>query len=235
MRIAVFHNLPSGGAKRALYEWTRRLAGKHRLDVFSLSSADHSFCDLRPFAERYRIYEFSPRRLYASPLGRLNQFQRWRELNALVQIGRVIANKINAGGYDVVFANPCKFTFIPTFIPYVKIPCVYFLHEPFGITFQRRLERPYLRRNKSSDLLDRFDPLIQLYNSRITGLQGESLRRTKLLLANSRFTSEQMKREFAIEVSICRLGVDSDCFHPQVGIDRNNMLISVGELSPRKG
>ena len=73
MRIALFHNAPSGGAKRAIYEWTRRLTEHHQIDVYTLNSADHDFCDIRPFVQQYQVFDFAPRKLFNSPWGRLNQ------------------------------------------------------------------------------------------------------------------------------------------------------------------
>ena len=58
MRIAVYHELPSGGAKRALFETVRRLAERHIVDVFTVTGADHDFCDLRPFVHAYRLANF---------------------------------------------------------------------------------------------------------------------------------------------------------------------------------
>src|SRR3990172_1945726 len=142
MRIALYHNLPSGGAKRAVFEWVSRLTNGHSFDVYSLSSANHDFSDIRPFARSHKVYPFSPRRLFKSPYGRLNQLQRWLDLGVLEQINRRIAAEINQGGYDVIFANPCMFTFIPNFMPYLKIPSVYYLHEPFGRAFRRNIMRP---------------------------------------------------------------------------------------------
>ena len=56
MRMALYHNLPSGGGKRALYEWVRRLAAKGvQFDVFTLDTADHDYCDIRPFARSHRV------------------------------------------------------------------------------------------------------------------------------------------------------------------------------------
>ncbi len=97
MRIAIYHNLPSGGGKRALYEFTRRLAAKHPIEVFTLSSADHDFADLRPLVNSYRVYEFEPLPLLRSPFGRLNQSIRTIDLHRVRRINRQIAADIEAG------------------------------------------------------------------------------------------------------------------------------------------
>ena len=37
MKIAVFYNLPAGGAKRTLVEQVKYLSKKHKVDIFTLS------------------------------------------------------------------------------------------------------------------------------------------------------------------------------------------------------
>jgi glycosyltransferase involved in cell wall biosynthesis len=235
MRIAIFHNTPSGGAKRAIYEWTRRLAQNHHIDVYTLSSADHNFCDIRPLVRQHRVFEFTPRSLFNSPWGRLNQYQRGRDLGELTRLGHQIAQEINAGHYEVVFAHTCLYTFIPAVLQFVQIPKIYYLHEPFGPKFIRPTQRPYLKDDKRRQFLNRFDPLIPLYRHRLAEIQRRSVQQTDLLLANSRFTQEQMKMAFGVDTPVCHYGVDCDSFYPMPDVYRENHLISVGELSPRKG
>ncbi len=113
------------------------------------------------------VFEFNSRHLFDSPFGRLNQFQRWRDLGDLIDLSQRIASTIDNGGYDVVFAHTCMYTFIPVFLQYLETPSVYYLHEPFGRLFYRNIERPYIQTNKRREVLDRFDPLIGLYERRL--------------------------------------------------------------------
>jgi len=235
MQIALFHNLPSGGAKRAVYEWTRRLSEKHTIDVYTLSSADHDFCDIRPFVREHQVFEFNSRHLFDSPFGRLNQFQRWRDLGDLIDLSQQIASTIDMGGYDVVFAHTCMYTFIPVFLQYLETPSVYYLHEPFGRLFYRVIERPYIQTNKRKEYLDRFDPLIGLYERRLDAVQHQSVRTTARMLANSSFTQTRMETAFGIETPVSSYGVDFDDFSPLNREVHNNHVLSVGEISPRKG
>jgi glycosyltransferase involved in cell wall biosynthesis len=236
MKIAIYHNLPSGGAKRALYEWTRRLAVMHVLDVYTLSTADHAFCDVRPFVETHRIYEFTPYRSFESPLGRLNRLQRWRDLGALTQLGRRIAGEVNNGGYDVLFAHPCRFTFIPALLRFIQIPTIYYLHEPFGPGFARRVERPYRNQDATWKAWSlHLDPFYRLYTRRLARGRAESLKRTTRLLANSAFTQQQMALEYGVEAPVCHYGVNAEGFSPQPGLGKDHVVLSVGALTPRKG
>lgn len=235
MRVALFHNTPSGGAKRAIYEWTRRLSTKHTIDVYTLSSADHDFCDLRPLVANHHSFDFSPKPLFQSPLGRLNQLQRWRDLNELKKVGQRIANKINKNGYDVVFAHTCMYTFAPAFLQFVQVPATYYLHEPLGRQFTRQFQRLYLKTTYLHTLINRFDPLIKLYNQRLATIQRAGIARTKRLLANSHFTRSCMALDFSTAIEVCYLGVDTDKFYPLAKNQRQNYILSVGELTPRKG
>jgi len=235
MRIALYHNLPSGGAKRALSEWVRRFHSDHSVDVYSLTTADHDFCDIRPFVQKYEVYEFVPRKLFETPLGRLNQFQRWRDLEALEKLSRQIAVQINDSGYDVLFANTCFYSFIPVLLQYIEIPSVYYLHEPFGIGFNRNFERPYLAKSRGRDFVNRFDPFIRLYQHRLSLLQKRSVQKTKMLLSNSHFTRKCIQSEFGVNAPYSPLGVNVNGFQPVPNTSRENYVVSVGEMSPRKG
>ncbi|MFN8625146.1 MAG: glycosyltransferase family 4 protein [Candidatus Binatia bacterium] len=235
MRVALFHNVPSGGAKRVIYEWVRRLSVRHQIDVYTLSTADHAFCDVRPFVRRHLVFPFGPRTVFRRPWGRLNPWQRWRDLNELTRIGRVIADRINHGGYSVVLSTTCIHTGIPTFLPFLNCPAVHCLPEPFGRRFRRPLQRPYFRNSAWRQTLDRFDPLIALYNRRLAHLQGNGVHGAKRLLAISRFTQEQMQAGFGRDVAICCGGVNTDEFRPIANIAKRPHVLSVGELTPRKG
>ncbi|MBU0998064.1 glycosyltransferase family 1 protein, partial [Patescibacteria group bacterium] len=56
MKIAVFHNLPAGGAKRALYEELKFLSKNNYIDLFQYSSTSEKIFNLKPFVRKiYRL------------------------------------------------------------------------------------------------------------------------------------------------------------------------------------
>ena len=56
MKIAVWHNLPSGGGKRALYYHVRGLVERgHEITCWSLDTADHSYLPLSEFASEHVV------------------------------------------------------------------------------------------------------------------------------------------------------------------------------------
>ena len=42
MKIAVIHNLPDGGAKRALFDWIKGLSEKHELDLYTYTQENNN-------------------------------------------------------------------------------------------------------------------------------------------------------------------------------------------------
>lgn len=234
MRIALFHNVPSGGAKRAIHEWTRRLAGRHEIRVYTLSTADAGFCDIRPFVSAHEEFHFAPSRPFESPFGRLNQLLRWTDLTRLLALGRKIAARIDRAGVDVVFANTCQFTFVPTLLLYVSRPAVYFLHEPFGRAATVPSPRSGISRTWRSRL-DGADPLIRLYRGRLRRTQDAIVSGPTRFLANSAFTACRMRAAYGVSPSICPVGVDVAAFRPANGAVKGRHVLAVGELTPRKG
>ena len=234
MRIALFHNLPSGGAKRAVFEWTQLLSKKHTIDVYTLTTADHEFYDIRPYSQNHSVYDFIPRRIYKSPFGRLNQLQRWRDLRSLTEIHKRIAREINTRSYDIFFANSCMYTFIPICLQFIDIPSLYYLHESFGRAGNRSISRPYRLAENRTRRLDRIDPLIKLYYYSLDAVQQKSMCATSLLVANSSYTQTAMTEPYGSKIFTNKLGVDTSSFYP-TNIDKKNQILSVGELSPRKG
>ena len=66
LRIALFHNLPAGGAKRHTYEQIRILNERgHIIHEYTFSTADVDFQPLSDFVERTKIYPLPWRKLKA--------------------------------------------------------------------------------------------------------------------------------------------------------------------------
>ena len=234
MKIAIFHDLPSGGAKRALFETARRLADDHMVTIFTLSTANHEFCDIRPYVKGYQIYKFRPSRLFNSPFGRLNQLQRLRTLSLLQRTSRQIACDIDNGNFDVVYAHPCMWTQAPNILDYLNTPSVYHIHEPLREVYETPIMRPYHNRGWR-DFLDKVDPLFMLYRRQLVRMDLRSTLNASMVLANSKFTAANVEKIYGRHAEVAYFGVDSDIFQPQSGSIKGNFILSVGAIRPNKG
>jgi glycosyltransferase involved in cell wall biosynthesis len=234
MRIAIYHNLPSGGAKRTLYEAAKRLSRNHTLHEYTLDTADKEFCSLNDFTCAQFVTSFSPSRLFRSPLGRLNQLQRWRDLQTLDRLAREVSEKIDSGKYDIVFAQPCMWTQAPLVLRYLHTPSIYYCHEPPRHIYES-IDRAANAKMGSFDALDRIDPLLQLYRNTGRLLDQMALRSAKLVLVNSIFIQKRVKQIYGIDSIVSYHGVDTDLFSPGPKNGHQPYVLSVGAIQPHKG
>ena len=234
MKIAVFYNVTSGGAKRSVYDEVSRLAGKHTLDVFTTSVANQDFADIRSFAQRMVIEPFQPGSLFNSPLGRLNMGVRTMDLLRLQAVMKRLAHHINRGNYDVALIHPCMFTFSPTILRYLKIPSLYYRHDPVRWLQDPPIERPYQRENKLRCTLDKFDPLRTTYGRLLIHEDTTSMHAATRVVTNSYFTRESLYRLYNVAPAVCYHGVDHQLFRP-LSLERQNFVMSVGAIAPYKG
>jgi glycosyltransferase involved in cell wall biosynthesis len=234
MRIALFHNLPSGGAKRTTYEQTKRLAQRHEIDLFSLSTADQEFADVRGFVGRMVILPFQPGRLYKSPLGRLNQAVRMVDLLSLRHVMRSLAQEIDRAGYDVALVEPCTFTFSPTILRYLQTPSLYFRNDPVRQVQEPLIPRPYHKGGALRRRLNRIDLLDRGYRRMLVHEDVTSMRAATRVVTSSYFMRESLYRLYGVAPVVCYHGVDVQLFRP-LDLPRRSFVMSVGEISPIKG
>lgn len=238
MRIAVFHNLPSGGAKRVLWELSRLLRETHTLGSFAFATADQGFCDIRPFCGESHVFPFTPRTLLKRPLGRLNQLQRLRDLAGLRALGLVAAREIDGRGYDVVLVEPCMWTQAPSLLRYLGTPSVYHCHELPRVLYETAPLDPVMGWGTSGRrYLDRCDPMLRSYRRAARALDWANARSANVVVANSRFTGKLVQSTYGVTAEICYAGVDADAFRPASwsGGSDGGSVLSVGALRRNKG
>ena len=115
MKIAVVHNLPLGGMKRAMREQVKRLSKKHRMDIFTPENASYSYPPHFPKSV-ISIYKDLPK------------------------VYKTMADEINRGKYDVALVYPCFLTQAPYILRYLKCRSLYFCPEPKR-EFYEKIER----------------------------------------------------------------------------------------------
>ncbi|MGQ9841836.1 MAG: glycosyltransferase family 4 protein [Anaerolineae bacterium] len=234
MKIALYHNLPSGGGKRALYEMTKRLAQRHEVDAYTLTTAEHSFGDLQPLVRKHVIFPFQPLPLSKPPFGRLNQGIRTVDLLRLDAVQRRIAAQIDRDGYDVVFVHNCQFSQSPSLLKFLRTPSVYYCAEPPRQLYEPPADRPYNRFSRAQRLGNLVDPFPGLYRRTLRRLDRANTLAATMVLVNSHYSRETLYRTYGIFAHVGRLGVDTELFRP-LPLAREQRVVSVGALTPMKG
>src|SRR5579864_1256360 len=220
MRIAIYENLPPGGAKRAAHELGRYLASRHEADLYQLSVTDNRAFDLRSLVRRVYSYPFRPlrglleARLRTGHLAPRSYTLFW----PLRALHRRIAADISRRGYDVVLAHTDAMTQSPYLLRFLgRIPTVYFCQEVFRVAYEADALRAHREALKSS----RFPlgALRLLEDSAIQGkLKANDRRNTSAagtVVVNSRYSQEQVLSAYGRDALVCYLGVDLEVFRPQ--------------------
>ncbi len=232
MKIAVFHNLPSGGAKRALHSYVDYLNQQnHTVDVFVPSTADEKFLPLKDVSHNLQIFPvektwkgsaYSTFR-YVSPLIKTIS------LRDLELTQKKIAETINSKDYDVVLSEQDQYTMAPFFLKYIKHPTVYYCPQP---------PRNEAILKSVSENVEDINPLKRFVfnqaDNKDLKIDSENISHAENILTNSYFTRESILRVYGLNSYVSYLGIDTDLFRP-LDIPKKDFVLSVGSCRPSKG
>jgi glycosyltransferase involved in cell wall biosynthesis len=211
-----------------------RLAKRHQIDLFCPSVANTDFCDIQPYVSTTHVFPYCAGRDFKSPFGRLNEAVRLTNVWHMERLARHAAAMIDAGGYDVVLVHPCSVTQAPSILPFLRTPSVYYCHEPMRGLYEPAITRPYDKPSRSRRTFDRVDPLRALHHMILGRTDRRNTRAATVVLTNSRFTRNAIKRIYQVDACVNRPGVDAEFFKPTDNA-RQAFVTSVGALQPSKG
>lgn len=237
MNIAIYHNLGSGGAKKALYHIVKGLRSRgHDIDVYTTSLADHAFYDLRPHVDSYSIEQVSSR----ATMGGYEPFATLRMIHALRATERKIADRIKAKSYDGAFVTNCRIFQHPQLLRYLTIPVVLYSQEVL---------RSYYDRALLDTLLAEYDPpkrrmltpigsiiakWISWYRATLDAKAVRSVPEDQIFV-NSRFSRESFIKAYHLSPTVCYLGTEQNEGVNLDFSDRKNYVLSIGGFEPHKG
>jgi len=245
LKIAVWYNLPSGGGKRALYYHVRGLVGRgHQVACWSLDTADHNFLPLTEFApERIVSSEFKDR-------SRKRFTDRWTpgytetvdRLRAFDDACKRCANEIEAGDFDLVFANSALSYYVPYITRHLRMKKVLYLQEPCRFMYEAWPVLPWVS-GAPEDLEQAylFKPrqfIADYANLQTLRLQAKqewlNAHACEQILVNSYFSRESVLRAYGVDAKVCYLGVDTTLFR-NLGLERERFIVGLGSFDSTKG
>lgn len=237
MRIAVWHNLPSGGGMRQLHDHVRMLVARgHAVEVWCPPTADRSHLPLNGLAAEHVLpggpREAVPLRALARVGLRSDVAGRLRSMDVHC---RQVAAEIGTR-FDVLFANGSRSLRVTPLARYTQIPNVLYLNEPHRKLYEAQPELVWLDRN----------PVRRAAWRRLATEERRSAAAYDRLLVNSLFSRESVLRAYGIDATVCYLGVDTERFRPGGNRDcqrdgdhrdeqpEDRYVIGVGNFAPAK-
>jgi glycosyltransferase involved in cell wall biosynthesis len=233
VRIAVWHNLPSGGGKRALYDHVRGLLDRgHHVEAWAPPSADRSYLPLTDMIEEhivplgdesYRLTDKLQLTLHIN-----------RRLAAMEAHSRRCADEIAQGSFDILFANSCMYFRSAPIGRFVDLPSVLYLQEPYRWLYEAMPDPIWAAPASRGSLKSAFLDLRLIRNSRIQMREEiRSARSYGRILVNSYFSREATLRAYGLDCEVCYFGINEKQF-PVGPEERGFFVVSIGAFTREK-
>lgn len=241
LKIAVFHNLPSGGAKRSLYTYIQYLTQQgHIVDVFIPETANEDYLPLENVASSVIKYDVKPsfiREKIYSIFSYVPAIIRRVSVNNVMNTEKKIAEDLNTSGYDIVYSEQDQYTMTPVIFKYLTKPSIYYCAQP--IRKEKILKKVNDQKTKAGifnhPLIKPFAQIfIEHVETRDYERDMELAEYSTNILTNSYFTHENILRQYGKNSTVSYIGVDNQMFTP-LNLERDNYVLSVGTCIPPKG
>ncbi len=243
MRIAVFENLPPGGALRSCYEIGSQLkAHGHSLHLFRLSvPADKGPFDLAPVSESVCVESFRP--LWGAldtRLARMSLAPRSYTLfGPLRRAHRRLAMRIRNGDFDAVLLHQDALAQSPYALRWLDgLPTVYYCQEPPRFSTERSILEAHREHLAESPHVVGWARLAddRLALDRLAKADYANARHAKTIVVNSVYSRERIWAAYARDAVVCYLGIDETRFVPAAQPEpRRREVVSVGLPISAKG
>lgn len=240
-KIAIYHNLTSGGSKREAYEFAREFVRLgHTVHVFSPSTADEDFLPLGGVAHRNIRFDL---KLPSETRLRLPGIRKYIDLAILLinlkrldSFARRVATAIDAEGYDFVLVHHDRVVQSPYLLRHLRTRSAYYCAEPMRKFYEPPVVRSYQQPRTAWECAQRlwYAPARHISRLAVRTEDRRNVREADAVLANSFFSAEAIYRAYALRAQVSYLGVDSELFRP-MALERQNFVLSVGAVSPLKG
>ena len=243
MRIAVWHNLPSGGGKRQLYYHVRGLVERgHHVEAWCPSTADQKYLPLGELITEHVLpFEWHPSRS-RNPLARFTRVYRdlLRQIEAMDRHCMHCAEEIHRGDFDLLFANACMFFRTTSIGRHVQLPSTIYLGEPYRWLYEALPRLPWLALPRSERRTSPMSAVRFAHNLlKVQGLRVQAREEVanaeafNTILVNSLFTRESVLRAYGLDARVCYLGIDPEIFHDRRQ-PREDFVLGVGAFVPTK-
>ncbi len=243
MKIAIWHNLPSGGGKRALYYQVKGLLERgHQLEVWCPPDANRSFLPFNALVTEHVLplrkgeagKHRGAKRLLQVYQGRLEQIQ-WMDEHC-----SQCAAEIRERSFDLFWGHACRYFAVTSIGRWVNLPRALDLPEPYRKLYEAAPEYPWLALPPADRswglqyMRDFVRNLVKIQELRIQVRQEqENIRAYDLVHVNSYFSRESVLRAYGLDARVCYRGIDTALFQDMCE-PRERIVVGVGSITRAK-
>lgn len=237
MKIAVWHNLHSGGGSRALQYHIQGLVEQgHEVEIWADKPDAGGFMHLSNRVKLHKVpleydeYQTSLKERFASVF-----FEKDINIKSMEMHCQACALEINQGGFDVLFANSCFYYGVPFISRYVKIPKILYLGEPNRYLYEAMPEQVW---EAPEEITNKWTLKFWVYffsNTWRTNKfrvyvreERKNFQAFDKVLVNSYFSMESCKRAYGLLSEVCYLGIDNSLFKPIKHSESISYVVGLG-------
>lgn len=220
MKIAVYHELPSGGARIATNEMAYFLKQHHTIDLYTLKSKkaiDEKKYYTRIFQFPFKEKEWSGNnfkaRLYKDTI----------ELFRLYQLNKKISEFIKQKKYDILFIQASTRVEAPFILRFKSTKKIFFLHDPY----MRLLYEPELHPVVGPIYKQAYE---KVFRKMLKMLDSRNVKGSDEVFANSHFSNDLFQKTYSKTAKTVYLGVDTHFFKP-MKIKKKYDVLFIGSKS----
>jgi glycosyltransferase involved in cell wall biosynthesis len=149
---------------------------------------------------------------------------RYADMVRLLRAWRVAVAEVMTVGAEVVIAHPCRFLQAPPLLRWLRIPSVYFCHEPRRVDYE-----PVAQDSRRALTRGVYAPLYRWQRA----CDRAALAAATHLVTNSAYTASAIAHAYGRAATPVALGVPAQ-FRPARGDGEPSHILSVGMLIPSK-
>lgn len=204
MKIAIFHELHSGGARRSVIEFGKQFQKQHTVDLYYVDEKENE--KDKAFFRRAYFFQFIPKKWIGHDW-KTKLYKDTVELYKLYKFHKKIAREIDKRKYDVVFIEPSKLTQAPFILRFLKTKKVYYCQEPLRMVYE-----PLLAIKKDLSFFKYYYEKLNRFIRK--QIDRSNLSHADVVIGNSKYTSNNIKKAYGITSLTSYMGVDTDVFKP---------------------
>lgn len=225
MKIAIFHELPPGGARIAVNEIAKGLKKKHEVDLYYVD--DKKNLSENEYYTHIHFYKFIPK-VWEGNNWQVRLYKDTVELYTLFKLHKKIAEEISKKQYDILFVNASRFIESPFILRFPNTKKVFYLHDPHD---RALYEKDLMKKEKVDFLRQVYDSSNKFIRKII---DKQNLNGADNFLANSNFTQKMFRKTYGKNSIVSYLGVDTNFFIPK-NVEKEFDLLYIGSHEPVDG
>ncbi|MBI5044740.1 MAG: glycosyltransferase family 4 protein [Candidatus Levybacteria bacterium] len=204
MKIAVYHELPLGGARRAINEFSKVLKTKHKVDLYVLDEVRHP--EEVFYSKTFSFIFKSKAWRGGDPLVKL--YKDFVEVMLLYFFTKKIAAVINIRKYDIVIVSASRYIETPFITRFIRSPLVFYCSDP---NYRFVYDNLVFLDKKIGNIRYYYEIFKRVIYKK---LDRDNVQKAMLCLAPSHFIASKFSKTYNVPNTPVHYGVDTSFFTP---------------------